>query len=80
MQTLIVDDNKMARAVLKNLVGQVEYLQYAGECASGIEAVNFLNNNKVDLMLLDVEMPEMTGIELMGQLRNCPCRCCRQDH
>ena len=72
MQTLIVDDNKMARAVLKNLVGQVEYLQFAGECTSGIEAVNFLNNNKVDLMLLDVEMPEMTGIELIGQLRNCP--------
>jgi DNA-binding LytR/AlgR family response regulator len=72
MRTLIVDDNKMARTVLKNLVGQVNYLEYVGECASGVEAVNFLNHEKIDLMLLDVEMPEMTGIELIGQLRNCP--------
>jgi two-component system LytT family response regulator len=72
MRTLIVDDNKIARLALKNLVGQVDYLQFAGECASGLEAVNFLNREKVDLMLLDVEMPEMTGIELIRQLNNCP--------
>ena len=72
MRTLIIDDNKMARHVLKNLVAQVEYLQLAGECASGVEAVNFLNKEKVDLMLLDVEMPEMTGIELIKQLNDCP--------
>ena len=62
----------MARHVLKNLVAQVDFLQFAGECASGIEAVNFLNKEKVDLLLLDVEMPEMTGIELIKQINNCP--------
>jgi len=72
MRTLIVDDNKMARLALKNLVGQVDYLQLVGECASAVEAVNFLNREKVDLLLLDVEMPEMTGIELLQQLINCP--------
>jgi DNA-binding LytR/AlgR family response regulator len=72
MRTLIVDDNKMARLVLKNLVAQVEYLEYAGECQSGAEAVNFLNREKVDLVLLDVEMPEMTGIELVQHLSVCP--------
>jgi len=72
MRPLIVDDNKMARHVLKNLVCQVEHLKLAGECASGIEAVNFLNRQPVDLLLLDVEMPGMTGIELIKQLSNCP--------
>jgi len=72
MRTLIVDDNKMARLALKNLVNQVSYLQLVGECESGVEAVNFLNRERVDLLLLDVEMPEMTGIELMQQLSNCP--------
>ena len=72
MLTLIVDDNKMARLVLKNLVEQVEYLQYIGECQSGAEAVSFLNREKIDLVLLDVEMPEMTGIELVKHLSNCP--------
>ena len=72
MRTLIVDDNKMARLVLKNLVAQVEYLSFAGECQSGVDAINFLNREKVDLVLLDVEMPEMTGMELIKQLTNCP--------
>jgi len=72
MRTLIVDDNKMARHVLKNLVAQVDYLQLVGECESGAEAVNFLNREKADLVLLDVEMPEMTGIEFVKHLSNCP--------
>ena len=72
MRTLIVDDTKMARLVLKNLVEQVEYLQFAGECESGLAAVNFLSREKVDLLLLDVEMPEMSGIELIKQISNCP--------
>ena len=72
INTLIVDDNPLARHALKHLVGQIEYLSLVGECANPVDAINFLNREKVDLLLLDVEMPEMTGIELIRQISNSP--------
>ena len=70
MRTLVIDDNKMARHVLKNLVAQVDSLQLAGECTSAVEAVNFLALEKADLLLLDVEMPEMNGEETLKMIRS----------
>jgi len=68
MKYLIIDDNPMARAVLRQLASGLEGFEYAGECASALEAFNFLQKEAVDLLLLDVEMPEMSGLELMQNL------------
>ena len=68
MNCLIIDDNKMARIAMKQLVSQVDDLTVAGECSSGIEAYNLLNSQAVDLLFLDIEMPEMTGLELTRNL------------
>lgn len=49
---------------MKQLVSHVDQLHVAGECSSAIEAYNILQKEKIDLLLLDIEMPGMNGIEL----------------
>ncbi len=72
MTYLIIDDNPMARAVLRQITSGMEGLTLAGECASALEAFNFLQKKPVDLLLLDVEMPEMSGLELLQHLPTRP--------
>ena len=62
---IIVDDNPMARTALRHLARQVPELELVQECNSAAEAFQYLQNNPADLLLLDVEMPEMSGLELL---------------
>ena len=72
MNCIIVDDNKMARTALKKLIEQVDSLELKEECASPVDAYNYLLKENVDLVFLDVEMPGMTGIELVKNLEKRP--------
>ncbi|MDF2436670.1 MAG: two component transcriptional regulator, LytTR family [Bacteroidota bacterium] len=72
MNCLIVDDNKMARTALKKLTDQVDFLAVKEECSSPVDAYNYLKKEAVDLVFLDVEMPGMTGIELIKNLEKRP--------
>ena len=65
---LIVDDNKIARTTMKQLAAFVQDMVVVEECASATEAFQFLQQNPVDLVLLDIEMPGMSGIELTKNL------------
>ena len=62
---LIVDDNDLSRLTLHQLALQTGRLQITGECKDAIEAHRNITANPPDLVLLDVEMPGMTGIELL---------------
>jgi len=68
MNCIVVDDNKMARTALKKLIDQVDILTFKMECASPVEAFNYLQKETIDLVFLDVEMPGMSGIELIKNL------------
>jgi DNA-binding LytR/AlgR family response regulator len=70
MKCLIVDDNKMARLALRQMVTQVQNLELIAECSTAMEAYNYLNSVPVDLLFLDIEMPEMSGIDLIKKLGN----------
>ncbi len=68
MNCLIVDDNKIARTTMQQLASQVKDILLTGQCSNAIEAYNFLQEEAVDLVLLDIEMPGMTGLELIKNL------------
>lgn len=68
MNCIIVDDNLMARMAMKKLVEQVKDLSLVAECENAMEAYNLVKKKPVDLLLLDIEMPGMTGIELTKNL------------
>lgn len=68
MKALIVDDNEIARTTLAHLAKQIPNLTIVNEYSNAIEAYNHLQTNHVDLIFLDIEMPEMTGIELTKNL------------
>ncbi|MBO9682510.1 MAG: response regulator transcription factor [Flavisolibacter sp.] len=70
MKCIIVDDNKMARMALKQLLSQVQGLDLVAECNDAAEALDVLNSSQVDLLLLDIEMPGMTGFDLVKKLGN----------
>ena len=72
MRCLIVDDDEMARKSMEMMCAKVEGLSVAGICENGIEALNFINKEDVDLILLDIEMPELTGMELVKAVPDLP--------
>jgi DNA-binding LytR/AlgR family response regulator len=70
MNALIVDDNKIARTTTKQLAGKVGDMTIVGECSSAMDAYNLLKVQSVDLLLLDIEMPGMSGLELSKNIVN----------
>lgn len=69
---IIVDDEPAAHYVLVNYIAQNPQLELTHQCYNGIETLNVLRNHKVDLMFLDIEMPEITGLELLQTLKTIP--------
>lgn len=72
MNCIIVDDDNLSREALKRLIAQVDFLTLKEECSNPIEAFNYLKKEDIDLVFLDVEMPGMTGIELIKNLEKRP--------
>ena|SRR3984893_10323109 len=73
MNALIVDDNKIARTTIKQLAGKVDDIIIIAECSDAMDAYNQIRAQTVDLLLLDIEMPGMTGLELTKNLiKNSP--------
>jgi DNA-binding LytR/AlgR family response regulator len=69
---IIVDDEPAAHYVLVNYISQNPQLELVQQCYNGIEALNFLRSNPVDLMFLDIDMPEISGLELLRTLNEPP--------
>lgn len=65
IETLIVDDERIARQRLRRLLETQSDIAVAGECASGAEAAAFLDQRPVDLVFLDIQVPEMAGFAFL---------------
>lgn len=72
MECLIVDDNKLARVLLRQLLDKTGIVNILGECEDAITANYFLQKKNVDVLFLDIEMPGMTGFELLKMLPERP--------
>ena len=69
---MIIDDEPMARDVIRRYIEKVPTLQLTAEYGNAIDAMLFLQNESVDLMFLDIQMPHLNGTEFLKSLRHAP--------
>lgn len=72
LKILIVDDEYHARKLLTEYVSKLPFLELAGVSSNVFEAMNVLQKEKIDILLLDIQMPEITGLEFARSLQNPP--------
>lgn len=69
---VIADDEELAREVIENYIAKVDELCLVASCTNGADVYNILRTEHIDLLFLDIEMPELTGMELLRTLKNPP--------
>ncbi|HPT11324.1 MAG TPA: LytTR family DNA-binding domain-containing protein [Bacteroidales bacterium] len=72
LRCIVVDDEPLAVEILEAYIEKTPYLTCLGTFTNGIEALQFLRSNEVDFILLDIQMPELTGFQMLGILDNPP--------
>ena len=72
LNCLIIDDEPIARKGLEEHVEGIEFLQCVASCENAMKASSYLNEQKIDLMYLDIHMPKVTGINFLKSLQNPP--------
>ena len=69
---IIIDDEPSSQNVLKSFIGRIDYLELTNVCNDALEALDYLKNNAVDLLFLDINMPQLSGISFYKSLQNPP--------
>lgn len=72
MKCIIVDDEPLARQLLESYVERVEGLHLVKSCSNAIEAFSVIQQKPVDLMFLDIKMPQVNGLDLLKSLKQPP--------
>ena len=72
IKVLLVDDEFLALQLLENFVAKVPQLEMVAKTKSPMEAQNILNRENIDLLFLDIQMPTLSGINLLKNLKNPP--------
>jgi len=72
MKCLIVDDEPIALEGMTYYINKTGFLELSGSCENAIDALEFISTNKTDLIFLDINMPELSGIEMLKALPNPP--------
>lgn len=68
LRCLIADDEPGSHLVLKRYLEELPFTEFAGSCYNAIQVYQFLKNNKADILLLDINMPEIDGFALLDML------------
>ena len=72
MQCIAVDDEKLVLDLVVDNIKQVPYLQLVKACRNAIEAIEVLQKEKIDLIFLDIQMPKLSGLQLIQTLQQPP--------
>lgn len=72
LNCLIIDDEPLARKGISEYVREVDFLQSAGECTSAAEAASIMAAHQIDLLLLDIQLPRLSGIDFLKTLTRPP--------
>lgn len=72
LRTLIIDDEPIALEKLKSYVEKTPFLELAAECQSAFEAIEYLGSNEVDLVVTDINMPDLNGLDFVRSLPKAP--------
>lgn len=69
---VIVDDEPLALDLIEHFVAKVPYLELVGRCENALDAANLIRQQQVDLLFLDIQMPDLTGINLVKTMSSPP--------
>ena len=64
---LIIDDEPLAIKLIRTHLSKLDSFEVAGECSNALKAIEFLKREHIDLMFLDINMPEITGLEFLNR-------------
>lgn len=70
MKCLIIDDDEFSRKAIEMCIKRTDFLQLAFSFSNASDALNYLSSNKVDLIFLDIEMPEINGIDFLKSFKS----------
>lgn len=72
IRCIIIDDEYLARQYLKDYIQKLPFLDFIGDFNSPLKAIDIIKSGKVDLLFLDIQMPDITGLEFLRTLKNPP--------
>jgi len=72
IKTILIEDNVVEAAVLEQYCGNTDNISLINNFTNGSEALSFMEQEKIDLVFLDIEMPDMSGLELMDKMHYLP--------
>lgn len=72
LKCLIVDDEELAQDIIEKYIESLPMLEVSGRCSNAVKAISYLYEHEIDLMFLDINMPEVNGLEMLRTLSNPP--------
>ena len=72
LRCIAVDDEPLALELLEDNISKVPYLQLVAKCSNAMEAIKVLQEQTVDLVFLDIQMPKLTGLQFIQSLSDRP--------
>jgi DNA-binding LytR/AlgR family response regulator len=72
IKCLIIDDEPLAIKVLENHISKIPWLEVAASCLNPVDALTILRTRKIDLLFLDIQMPELNGLDFLRTVSNPP--------